>query len=272
MAKFIGSRVIKQILRQTWPAFATLLATLIIATFVTEFTFTSGGKAFGSILLRFFRLFLTLALPLLLLPMICAFVQHFLNWDPRQLVQVMREEDTVFHAFQGWVVRPLQGIGLVMLMATHFLSPLGTYLGSSFIGPTISTIATMPPPGDLTLGRFINLVITSMLLSFVWTMDDLGIRHYNRKTGEIRMVGKYLGSLLPILTGFYGIYSLFKGQPPLVAFLMIAQRVVIFYPPLVLFNVLHLHYLNRYRATLLKRLKAVPSIIRVDSKESNLFP
>jgi hypothetical protein len=85
-------------------------------------------------------------------------------------------------------------------------------------------------------------------------------------------VGKFLGSLLPILTGFYGVYSLFKDQPPLVAFLMIAQRIVIFYPPLVIFNVLHLHYLNKYRATLLKRLKAAPGIIRVDTKESNLSP
>lgn len=272
MAKFIGGIGFKQVLRTTWPAFTTLLATLIISTFITEFTFTSGGKAFGFILLRFLRLFLNLTFPLLWLPMICALVQQFLNRNPRQLMQLEKEEDTIFRPFQSWVVRPLQGIGLVMLMAIHFLGPLGTYLGSAFTGPTISTIPTMPPPGEFTLGRFINLVTTSMLLSFVWTMDDLGIRHYNRKTGEIRRVGKFLGSLLPILTGFYGVYSLFKDQPPLVAFLMIAQRIVIFYPPLVIFDVLHLHYLNKYRATLLKRLKAAPGIIRVDTKESNLSP
>ena len=97
-------------------------------------------------------------------------------------------------------------------------------------------------------------------------MDDLGIRHYNRKTEEIRMVGKYLGSLLPILTGFYGIYSLFKDQPPVVAFLMIVQRVVIFYPPLVIFNVLHAHYLNGHKEILLKKLKALSVIIRADAE------
>ncbi len=255
---------LKEKIWKLWPALATLLATLIIATFITEFTFTSGGKAWGSILSRFIRLFLNLTFPLLFLPAICALVQQILNRNPGQLVQLEKEEDTVFHAFQGWVVRPLQGIGLLMLMATHFLGPLGAYLGSSFTGPTISTIPTMPPPGELTLGRFVNLAITSILLSFVWTMDDLGIRHYNRKREEIKMVAKYLGSLLPILTGFYGIYSLFKDQPPIVAFLMIVQRVVIFYPPLVTFNVVHTYYVNKKRTTLVRKLKVVTGVIRVE--------
>jgi hypothetical protein len=122
----------------------------------------------------------------------------------------------------------------------------------------------MPPPGEITLGRFVNLAVTSILLSFVWTMDDLGIRHYNRKTEEVTMVEKYLGSLLPILTGFYAIYSLFKDQPFLTAFFMIVQRVVIFYPPLVIFNILHTHYLNGHKEILLKKLKAVTVIIRAD--------
>ncbi len=236
MAKLFTNRALRQIVWAIWPALATLLATLIIAVFITEFTFTSGGKALGSVLSRFLRLFLNLGLPLLLLPAICALVQQFLNWNPRRLIWVEKEEIAVFHAFQSWFLRPLQGIGLLLLMATRFFGPLGAFLGSSFTGPTIPTV---PPPGELTLGRFINVGVTSMILSFVWTMDDLGIRHYNQRTGEIRIVGKYLGSLLPILTGFYGIYSLFKDQPPLIAVLMIAQRIVIFYPPLVIFNVLH---------------------------------
>ncbi len=246
---------------ELWPGLVILLITLIIASFVTEFTFTSGGKALGFILSRFFRLFLNLALPLLLLPVIFALVQHFLNWNPRRLIWLKEEENTVFNAVQGWVIRPLQGIGLLLLMATHFLGPLGAYLGGSFTGPTFPTI---PPPGELTLGRFINVAVTSTLLSFVWTMDDLGIRHYNHRTGEIRMVGKYLGSLLPILTGFYSIYGLFKDEPPLVAVLMIVQRIVIFYPPLVTFNVLHNYYVNRTRPTLLRKLKVATGIIRVE--------
>ena len=262
--KQFKNMALKEKIWELWPAFATLLATLIIATFITEFTFTFGAKAFGSILARFVRLFLNLTFPLLFLSSICALVQPFLNRNPGQLVQVKKEEDTVFHAFQSWVVRPLQGIGLLMLMATHFLGPLGEYLGSSFTGPTISTIPTMPPPGELTLGRFVNLAVTSILLSFVWTMDDLGIRHYNRKTEEIRIVGKYLASLLPILTGFYAIYSLFKDQPPLVAVLMIVQRIVIFYPPLVTFNVLHNYYVNKNGTILLKKLKVVTGVVQVE--------
>ncbi len=261
MAKFIGNKALRQIVWAIWPALATLLITFIIAVFITEFTFTSGERAVGSVLFRFLRLFLNLTLPLFLLPVICTMAQRLLNGKSRQLIRIRKEENADFHAFQSWFLRPLQGIGLLLLMATHFLGPLGTYLGSSFTGPAVPTV---PPPGELTLGRFINVGLTSMVLSFVWTMDDLGLRHYNKKAGEIRIVGKYLGSLLPILTGFYGIYGLFKDQPPLIAALMIGQRIVIFYPPLVIFNVLHTYFVNKNRAALLRKLKVAPGVIRAE--------
>ena len=40
-------------------------------------------------------------------------------------------------------------------------------------------------------------------------MDDLGIRYFNRKDYEIKMVGKYVGTLMPIVFGLYGVLSLF---------------------------------------------------------------
>ncbi len=81
---------------ELWPGLVILLTTLIIAIFVTEFTFTSGGKALGFILSRFLRLFLNLALPLLFLPVIFALIQHFLNWNPRRLIQLKEEKKWVF--------------------------------------------------------------------------------------------------------------------------------------------------------------------------------
>ncbi len=243
----------RQILREVWPALAVLLVTILTATFLREFTFTFGSKAAVVILERFFRLFLNFAVPILLLPVLCAVAQKLLNRHTRHLVLVGEQEDRGFRALQNWVIRPLQGIGLVLFVGGRFFSML-RHVNSSLVGTTPHS------PGEFTWERTMNLAITSLLLSFLWTMDDLGLRHYNRKTGEIRMLGKYLISILPVVTGFYGMYRYFQNQPPLAAVLMIAQMIIIFYPPLVAFNVLHAHFVDTFRPSLLKRLKVIFNI------------
>jgi hypothetical protein len=258
--KQFGNMALKEKIWELWPALVTLAATFLLAAGEMEFTFVAGTNALFFILGRFLRLCFNLSLPLLLLPGTCALLQRVLNWNPRQLIQVKKEENTGFHAVQGWLLRPLQGIGLILLMATHFLRPLETYLNSLFSGQAMIVI----PPGEFTPGRFINVALTAVLLSFVWMMDALGIRHYNCRTGEIRMVGKYLGFLLPTLTGFYGVYSLFKDQPPLAAVLLIAQRILIFYPPLVTFNLMQIYYVNKKRDLLLRKLKVKTGVVRVE--------
>lgn len=243
----------RQILREVWPALAVLLVTILIATFLREFTFTFGSKAAVVILERFFRLFLNFALPVLLLPVLCAVMQKLLNLHPRQLVQVREQDARGFRPLQNWVFRPLEGIGLMMFVAGRFFSALHHVEGSA--------LQSVPhSPGEFTWERTLNLAITSLLLSFLWTMDDLGLRQYNRKTGEIRMLGKYLISILPVVSGFYGAYHYFQNQPPLTAVLMIAQMVVLFYPPLVAFNVLHTHFVDTFRTFLLKKLKVIFNI------------
>jgi hypothetical protein len=110
-------------------------------------------------------------------------------------------------------------------------------------------------------------IVVSLLLSFLWTLDDLGVRHYNRKTREVRMIGKYIGLLLPIFFGFYGIISLFDNNTQILVAKYIAQMVVILYPPFVVFNVLHSRYLKRREEVFLKRLKAVSGGILMDDKD-----
>jgi hypothetical protein len=246
------------------PALAILLGTLIVSTFITEFTFTFGLTAAWKTLFRFLRLSIVLTIPLLLLPGICAMVQGFFNRGNRQLVRVREDRDTVIHPLKNWVVRPFQGIGLGMLLATKFLSLLQLYSGAGVNAETIL------PPGQFQAGRFLSAtaisVVVSLLLSFLWTLDDLGIRFYNRKTGEVRMIGKYLGLLLPIVFGFYGIFSLFDEYDRLPAAIYIAQMAIVLYPPFVIFSVLHNRYLRSQEDKLLERLKAAQDFILADRR------
>lgn len=240
-------------IREMGPALAILLGTLIISTFVTEFTFTFGLTAAWKTLFRFLRLSLVLVLPLFFLPMMFAGVQGFLNRGNRQLVRVREDRDIAIHPLQTWVFRPFQGIGLGLLLATKLLTFLQIY------GGTPVTVGTILPPGQFHVGRFLSAtiisIIVSLLLSFLWTLDDLGVRYYNRKTGEVRMIGKYLGLLLPIVFGFYGIFSLFDEYDRLPAAFYIAQMVIVLYPPFVVFSVLHNRYLRSREGKLLEKLK-----------------
>lgn len=242
--------------RDTAPAFLVLLISLSIALFVSEFVFVSGIKALWKILFRFVRLSLVLILPLLLLPLACSYIQRLLSVSGRKLVQIREERIRSIHLFETWLVRPLQGIGLSMLIATKLISILQIYTGSKISG------SLLVPTGGFILGKFMTTSAifagTSILLSLLWTLDDLGIRHYNKKTGEVKMIGKYLGALLPTVFGFYGLINLYGEYAQSIAISYVGQMAVVLYPPFVVFAVFHHYYIQKREGLLLKRLKTSP--------------
>jgi hypothetical protein len=266
MVALLKSKSVKENLKEMGPALVLLLATLIISTFITEFTFNFGLTALWKTLLRFFRLSLLLTLPLLLLPSLCTLLEGLFNRGNRHLIQIQEERDPAIHPLKNWVIRPFQGIGLAMLLATKLLALLEFYTGSK------TTMETVLPQGVFNARRFFSLIIigiiVSLLLSFLWSLDDLGVRHYNRKTREVRMIGKYIGLLLPIFFGFYGIISLFQDNTQLIVAKYVAQMVVVLYPPFVVFNVLHSRYLQSREKVIIKRLKAVSGAVRIPGKDS----
>jgi hypothetical protein len=265
VVELLKRKSLKENLREMGPALAVLLATLIISTFLTEFTFNFGLKALWKTLFRFLRLSLLLTLPMFLLPGICSVMEGLLNRGKRHLIQAQEDRDTAVHPLKNWIFRPLQGIGLCMLLASKLLTFLEIYTGSRV------TVDAILPQGKFDPARFISSIaigiIVSLLLSFLWTLDDLGVRYYNKKTREIRMIGKYIGLLLPIFFGFYGIISLFQNNTQLLVAKYVAQMVVILYPPFVVFNVLHCRYLKRREGVLLKRLKAVSRGVMMGEKD-----
>jgi hypothetical protein len=241
------------IITAIWPALVILLTTLVISVFFTEFTFVSGMKAIWLVFLRFFRLLFFLTLPLLILSQIFSMSERFLHVSNWELVQIKEERRRNITPLQNWLLRPLQGIGLSMLVATKLITLLGLYTGSS-----INASAVLPPE-SFHLSRFLTTtaiaIIISLLLSYLWGLDDLGVRLYNRKTKEIRMIGKYLGVILPILFGFYGMISVFRDHSLLLAIQYITQVVVILYPPFLIYSVFHTFYLQRKEKVLLEKLK-----------------
>jgi hypothetical protein len=82
----------------------------------------------------------------------------------------------------------------------------------------------------------------------------MGIRYFNRKNQEIKMIGKYMGTFMPVLFGFYGIFSLFGEYSKTEALLYLFQIVVILYPPFAIFSVLHAHFVWRNIESLSKKL------------------
>jgi hypothetical protein len=259
-----GKKWIKENIRAMGPALALLAFTLFISTFITEFTFIFGTEALWKTLLRFLVLSLILALPISLLPGLCSGTKRFLNHGNHQLIQIEKDRDLAVRPLEKWILRPLQGLGLIMLIATKFLAVLQIYTRH-----TIPVNAVLPS-GHFVLWHFIStatiLIMASLLLSFIWTLDDLGVRHFDRKTEEVRMIGKYLGLLLPILFGFYGVINLWQDHTLVLAVWYILQEVVILYPPVVFLGVLHSHYLRNHEQGLLFRLKAVRGNLLLNEK------
>jgi hypothetical protein len=250
----------REFLQGAWPAVAVLLMTFVISTLITEFTFVGGAKALWVVSLRFFYLSVILLLPIFLLPRLCILLQNLGNRGKWRLVQIPADRDPRVAPLKNWVFRPLQGIGLMMLMATKLLAVL--YAGSAV------TASTLHPPMQFQAERFLSVTsiafLASALLSLLWTVDDLGIRFHDRKTGEVKMIGKYLGFLLPVFFGFYGIMSLIDTHSQILAARYIAQMVIILYPPFVFLNVFHARYIRQHEPLLLGCLKASPLVIIVD--------
>jgi hypothetical protein len=162
------------------------------------------------------------------------------------------KQDLEIHPVKHWLLRPFQGIGTGLLFGTKLLSVLQVMTGAT------ATASLLIPTGQFQFGRFLIIsgitIFVSLLLSTLWTLDDMGIRYFNRKNQEIKMIGKYAGTLMPILFGFYGVFSLFSQFQKTQALLYLFQIIVILYPPFTVFSIFHAHFVQKRAENLLERL------------------
>jgi hypothetical protein len=196
------------------------------------------------VLLRFFKFTIVILLPILFLPGIFNLaVRNFRH----SLVQFEQIETHKVEPLKHWLSRPFQGIGIGFVFSAKLIAVLqlvsGPVDGSSML------IAKSP----YQLGRFAAVtlvtVCVSLLLSAIWTFDDTGIRYYNKKDQELKMIGKYVGTIVPFIFGTYGILSLVANYSMTESLLLVIKVVIVLYPPMLVFTVLHTYFLkNKTRA------------------------
>jgi hypothetical protein len=233
-------------------AVAILILTISLSTFLGDFTFLRGSEAIYKGLLRFSRITLLLCLPLYLLFPVFGRLGKAVQRKNSAFLQIKEKQDLEIHPLKHWLLRPFQGIGIGLLFGMKLLSVLQVMTGET------ATASLLIPKGQFQFGRFLIVsgitIIVSLLLSTLWTLDDMGIRYFNRKNHEIKMIGKYAGTLMPVLFGFYGVFSLFSQFQKTEALVYLFQVAVILYPPFAVFTVFHTHFLQKRGETLLNRL------------------
>jgi len=229
-----GLRLTKEIS----PALIVLLFSILFSYFFDSFTVIKGWVIPLRAFIRFIRFTLLLCLPLyVLLPIYCFFVARMRE----TLLQTENRQEPYIHTVKHWIFRPFQGIGIGFLFETKLLAALQIITG----------VTEKPflffPRGQFQLGRMLVIsgitVVISLLLSTLWTLDDMGIRYVNRKDQEIKMIGKYIGTLMPIIFGFYGIFSLIADYPARQVLVFLFRTVLILYPPFTIFAVFHFLFL-----------------------------
>ena len=242
------------------PSLAVLLTTIIFSAAYDKSIRFSIWLALSQTLLRFLRFASLLCIPLLTLPKIYAFITR--KKSPT-LLQIEQKGELKISPIKHWVFRPFQGIGIGLLFGTKLLTIL-----QLIAGPAVGS-SLLLPEGHFQPGRLLTItlitVLVSLLLSILWTLDDTGIRYFNRKDQELKMIGKYAGTVMPVIFGFYGIITLLGNYSAAEAFLFIFKIAVVLYPPLAVFAVLHTYFI-RSRAGLFPKTHLRKGSIRQDEK------
>jgi len=262
MTHLMLSKNFHRLSKEVGPAFLILILSMVFSIFSGEFAFLRGWESLYHGLLRFLRTTLFLCLPLFLLPPIFDNLGSVIRRRKGIFIQIRRKQALETRPVKHWLFRPFQGIGIGLLFATKLLGVLQIVSGST------ATASILLPRGQFQPGRLLVVtgitILVSLLLSTLWTMDDLGIRYFNRKDYEIKMVGKYVGTLMPIVFGLYGVFSLFDQFSKMQALIYLFQMIVILYPSFTVFSIFHARFVQRRAEDFSKR-------IFVEKQEFRLF-
>jgi len=226
--------------KEMMPALVVLFVTIAFYVYFGDITFVKGWEeGIYKVLLRFFRFSLFLCLSLYILLPVYRFIVDKLG---KKFLQMEQEQELQINSMKHWFFRPFQGIGIGLLFETKLLTTLQLVTG-------ITSSPLLFPPGHFQLGRVLVIsgitVAVSLLLCILWTLDDMGIRYVNLKDQEVKMIGKYLGTIMPIIFGFYGIFRLVSNFPRVQAFIYLFKTIVVLYPPFVVFAVFHTNFIRR---------------------------
>ena len=239
MTSPIAGRSVWQFSKEISPALAVFFLGIFFFFLLDNIPLIDGWGVIYRALLRFFRLTLVLCLPLYAFSPIYSFVVDKIKG---KLLQMEKIQELHINPAKHWMFRPFQGIGIGLLFASKLLIALQVITGVTTNPFPLFPRSQFSPVRLLVISGI--AVVISLLLSVLWTLDDVGIRYVNRKDQEIRMIGKYVGTIMPIIFGFYGIFSLIADFPALQVFIHLFKIVIILYPPFTVFTVFHAHFLK----------------------------
>jgi hypothetical protein len=233
-------RNVCHVLKEIAPAMAVLFAVIFFSHSSGNFLVIRGWEVIYRVLFRFFRLTVLLCFPLYFLLPISSFLVCKLR---KKLLQTKKIEELRIIPMKHWISRPFQGIGLGLLFETKLLAALQVITGVT-AEPLLLFHRNQFQFGRMLVVSGITVII-SLLLSTLWTLDDTGIRYVSQKNQEIKMIGKYAGTLMPILFGLYGIFSLIGAFPTGQILGYLLKTILILYSPFTFFTILHTHCLRR---------------------------
>jgi hypothetical protein len=230
----------RQWFRDLVPALLVLAFSLIFQLFWGNHPSTDGWRVVYRVFLRFIRYTVFLCLPLSLVKPI---YDSVIRKGSQVFVQVEPGGKLNISHIKHWLFRPFQGIGIAFLFATKLLAVI-----QIISGPSLNSSVPFTP-GHFHTGRLLVAtgitILISLLLSTLWTFDDLGVRYHNRRDQELKMIGKYIGTLMPAVFGLYGIFSLYAQTPGESALNHVFRIIIALYPPLVVFAVAHTYFIRK---------------------------
>jgi hypothetical protein len=237
-------------LKDTSPALIVFFGSILFFFLTGKLTSAYFQDVLIKSIIRLVRFTIFLCLPVFLAYPIYNFI---IKRTKRVFLQIESWEMLGIHPFMHWLARPFQGIGIILLFSTKLLISLSIIVG-------VPENALFRGSGHFQMGRFLTVsiitVLIAILLSNLWTFDDMGIRYFNRKDQEIKMIGKYVGTIMPIIFGFYGIFTLHANYPAKEAFVYLFKLIIILYPPFLIFAVVHT-YATRNKS---KAFAAIPKL------------
>ncbi len=241
-----------QLSKEVSPALAVFFFSIAFAFFFDNFILGSAWSILIRAWIRFLRFAFFLCLPLYVLLPICTVIGRKVR---NVLVQTESREEPGIHPVKHWLFRPFQGIGIGLLFETKLLGALQIITGET-AKPSLLFFRGHFEPGRMLVISGIT-VIVSLFLASLWTFDDLGIRYINRKNQELKMIGKYIGTLMPILFGFYGVFSLLDDYPAGLAVSYLFKTALILYPSFTFLSVLHSHFLRKRAENFFQKVSLV---------------
>jgi len=240
-----------------FPAFMVFLATVVISAVIANSSAIFLARSTFVIVLRFVLMTTILLIQLPLIPRLLSLIVNRVDAWKSSIWEFVRARSRNFLARttvpEIWILRPLQGIGLSMIFAERVLNIFE-------ISERTSVTEALARPFLFTIGG----ILVALLLSTVWALDDLGIRLYFGKTGEVRMIGSIIGTTFPILFGVLGVYTLFENSGVVYGTFLTLGIVAILYPPYNILAIIHNSFMARYsqRFSIIASLRSAKTELR----------